>query len=211
MIVTAGPTREPIDPVRFITNRSSGKMGYAIAESAHRRGAKVTLISGPAAIAPPAGVHLIRVETAAEMLGAVRKELSANSVLVMAAAVSDFRAASVESQKIKKGDRDGISIALERTPDVLASVAEEAKRPFTVAFAAETNALEDNATKKLADKRADMIVANDVSDPAIGFDSDENEVLVIAKDGSRTRIERAPKLVIADRILDLVAERITKA
>jgi phosphopantothenoylcysteine decarboxylase/phosphopantothenate--cysteine ligase len=206
VLVTAGPTREPIDPVRFISNRSSGKMGYAIAEAARRRGANVTLVSGPTALAEPA-VNVVHVTTTAEMLDAVLA--APHDIVIKAAAVADFAPAEIASQKIKKETNvNELTITLRKTPDILAEVASLSPRPFIVAFAAETNAVEENAREKLARKGADLIVANDVADPTIGFDSDENEVLVIAKDGTSTRIARAAKSVIANRILDLVVSQL---
>jgi len=206
ILVTAGPTREPIDPVRYISNRSSGKMGYAIAEAARRRGAKVTLVSGPTAITPPAGVALTRVTTAAEMHSAVMDALPSQQIVIKAAAVSDFTPVDVADSKIKK--RDEMTLALKKAPDILADIGASSPRPFIVAFAAETDDVESNAREKLVRKNADLIVANDVADASIGFDSDQNAVTVIARDGSSTKIERAPKIVIANRILDLVVERL---
>jgi phosphopantothenoylcysteine decarboxylase / phosphopantothenate---cysteine ligase len=206
ILVTAGPTREPIDPVRYISNRSSGKMGYAIAEAARRRGAKVTLVSGPTAITPPAGVALTRVTTAAEMHKAVMDALPAQQIVIKAAAVADFTPVSIADQKIKKSDE--MTLALKKAPDILADIGASSPRPFIVAFAAETDDVESNAREKLVRKNADLIVANDVADASIGFDSDQNAVTVIARDGSSTKIDRAPKIVIANRILDLVVERL---
>ena len=210
MLVTAGPTREPIDPVRFISNRSSGKMGYAIAEAAWRRGANVTLVTGPTSIIEPSGVSITRVSTAAEMHDAVMRALPSHQIVVGAAAVADYAPAQVAKTKIKK-DRNGdeLALALKKNPDILASIASVKPRPFVVAFAAETDSLEKNAKEKLAKKNADMIVANDVSDSSIGFDADQNEVTVIARDGSSTKISRAPKLVVANKILDLIVAHLS--
>jgi phosphopantothenoylcysteine decarboxylase/phosphopantothenate--cysteine ligase len=209
ILVTAGPTREPIDPVRYISNRSSGKMGYAIAEAARRRGATVTLISGPTAIPAPAGVAFTRITTAAEMHKAVMDALPANQIVIKAAAVADFTPVAVADQKIKKqSGANEMSLTLKKTPDILSDIGASSPRPFIVAFAAETDAVESNAREKLVRKNADLIVANDVADTSIGFDSDQNAVTVIARDGSSTKIERAPKIVIANRILDLVVERL---
>jgi phosphopantothenoylcysteine decarboxylase/phosphopantothenate--cysteine ligase len=206
VLVTAGPTREPIDPVRYISNRSSGKMGYAIAEAARRRGANVTLVSGPTALAEPP-VKVVQVTTAAEMRDAVLADR--HDIVIKAAAVADFAPAEVASQKIKKQTNvNELTITLRKTPDILTELASLSPRPFIVAFAAETNAVEENAREKLVRKGADLIVANDVADTSIGFDSDENEVLVISKDGTTTRIARAAKSVIANRILDLVVSRL---
>jgi len=210
ILVTAGPTREPIDPVRFISNRSSGKMGYAIAEAAQRRGASVTLVSGPTSLMSPAGVAFTRVTTAAEMRDAVMQNLAGNQIVIKAAAVSDFAPAATSPRKIKKEDGNELTLTFRKNPDILSDIASASPRPFVVAFAAETEALEENARQKLTRKDADLIVANDVGDNSIGFDSDQNEVLVIARDGSAIKIERAPKLIIANRILDLVVERLPR-
>jgi phosphopantothenoylcysteine decarboxylase/phosphopantothenate--cysteine ligase len=209
VLVTAGPTREPIDPVRYVSNRSSGKMGYAIAEAARRRGASVTLISGPTALAAPAGVTISSVTTAEEMHAAVMEALPRHQIVIKAAAVADYAPVSAATSKIKKDAAgDAMTLSLHKTPDILAEVAAAEPRPFVVAFAAETDAVEDNARQKLLRKNADLIVANDVADTSIGFDSDQNEVLVIARDGTSTKIERAPKIVVANRILDLVVASI---
>jgi phosphopantothenoylcysteine decarboxylase/phosphopantothenate--cysteine ligase len=211
ILVTAGPTREPIDPVRYISNRSSGKMGYAIAEAARRRGAKVTLVSGPTAIPVPAGVSITRVTTAAEMHAAVMEALPAQQIVIKAAAVADFTPVHVESRKIKKqADQDETTLTLRKTPDILAEIGATSPRPFVVAFAAETDSVEASAREKLVRKNADLIVANDVSDSSIGFDSDQNAVTIIARDGSSTNIERAPKIVVANRILDLIVEKLER-
>jgi phosphopantothenoylcysteine decarboxylase/phosphopantothenate--cysteine ligase len=207
ILVTAGPTREPIDPVRYISNRSSGKMGYAIAAAAQRRGAKVTLVSGPTSLPQPAGVAVTNVTTAAEMHDAGMRALDGQEIVIKAAAVADYAPANVADRKIKK-DRGDLTLALQRTADILADIGSRSPKPFIVAFAAETDAVEENAREKLRKKNADLIVANDVRDTSIGFDSDENEVIVIARDGSVTKIERAPKSVIANRILDEVVRRL---
>lgn len=208
ILVTAGPTREAIDPVRYISNRSSGKMGYAIAEAARRRGANVTLVSGPVSLPVPNGVAFSRVTSAAEMhftvLGALPQQ-----IIVKAAAVADFAPPQVADRKIKKErGREELTLALRKTPDILEALAKVRPRPFVVAFAAETNDVADNAKKKLDAKSADLIVANDVSDTSIGFDSDQNEVLIIARDGKSVKIARAPKIVVANRILDEVVKRL---
>ena len=209
ILVTAGPTREAIDPVRYISNRSSGKMGYAIAEAARRRGAKVTLVSGPTAMPAPAGVETTRVRTATEMHAAVMAAAPQHQVVIKAAAVADFAPAQVADRKIKKSaDADELTITLRKNPDILADVAKITPRPFIVAFAAETDMVEQNAREKLVRKGADLIVANDVADVSIGFDSDQNEVLVIARDGGVERIARAAKPVIANRLLDLIVARL---
>ncbi len=209
ILVTAGPTREPLDPVRFLSNRSSGKMGYAIADAARRRGARVTLVSGPTSLPAPPGVEVVDVMTAQEMYDAVMQRLSGHGVVIKAAAVADYSPLSVAGQKIKKESAgDMLTITLKKNPDILAAVGAAQPKPFLVAFAAETDSVETHAREKLLRKNADLIVANDVADPSIGFDSDQNAVTVIARDGSSTKIERAAKIVIANRILDLVVERI---
>lgn len=210
ILVTAGPTREAIDPVRFLSNRSSGKMGYAIAEAARRRGANVTLVSGPTSLVPPAGISVSQVTTASQMHDAVMHNLVGKQIVIKAAAVADYAPAKSASQKIKKEQGSELTVTFEKTPDILESISKVSPRPFVVAFAAETEALEANAREKLMRKNADLIVANDVADPSIGFDSDQNEVLVIARDGKSTKIARAPKLAIANRILDLVVEHLPR-
>jgi phosphopantothenoylcysteine decarboxylase/phosphopantothenate--cysteine ligase len=208
IVVTAGPTREAIDPVRYISNRSSGKMGYALAEAAARRGARVTLISGPTSLAAPAGVSVERVTTAQEMRDAVLRSLAGADVVIKAAAVADYAPAEAAASKIKKEKSgDTLTLTLQRTPDILGEIGAASPRPFVVAFAAETDAVEANAREKLLRKNADLIVANDVADKSIGFDADQNEVLVISRDGTATKLERAAKIVIANRILDLIHER----
>src|SRR5437773_529597 len=208
ILVTAGPTREAIDPVRFISNRSSGKMGYALAEAAQRRGAAVRLVSGPTSLPSPAGVTLTRVTTALEMRDAVLQNLASSQIVIKAAAVADFAPVASSPRKSKQEDGNELTLTFRKNPDILTAIASASPRPFVVAFAAETEALEANAREKLSRKDADLIVANDVGDASIGFDSDQNEVLVIARDGTTTKIERAPKIVIANRILDLVVERL---
>jgi phosphopantothenoylcysteine decarboxylase/phosphopantothenate--cysteine ligase len=209
VLVTAGPTREPLDPVRYISNRSSGKMGYAIAEAARKRGATVTLISGPTARNAPFGVEITRVRTAAEMHAAVMAAAPQNQIVIKAAAVADYAAANVADRKIKKVEgSDELTITLRKNPDILADVARINPRPFIVAFAAETDMVEQNAREKLQRKGADLIVANDVADMSIGFDSDQNEVLVIGREGAVVRIEKAAKAVIANRLLDVIVEKI---
>jgi phosphopantothenoylcysteine decarboxylase/phosphopantothenate--cysteine ligase len=209
VLVTAGPTREALDPVRYITNRSSGKMGYAIADAARRRGAQVTLISGPVALITPPGVDVLRVTTAQEMHDAVLRAAGEHEILIKAAAVADFAPVEVADRKIKKrDDSDTLTLTLRKNPDILAGVAALAARPFVVAFAAETDMVEQNARIKLQKKGADLIVANDVADAAIGFDSNENEVLIIGRDGHTTRFAKASKSAIAHRILDAVVARL---
>jgi phosphopantothenoylcysteine decarboxylase/phosphopantothenate--cysteine ligase len=211
ILVTAGPTREPIDPVRYISNRSSGKMGYAIADAARKRGATVTLVSGPTALHVPSGVEVIRVVTAEEMHAAVLGAAPRHQIIIKAAAVSDFAPRTIADRKIKKSEHtEELTLTLKRNPDILSDVAKLTPRPFIVAFAAETEAVEANAREKLHRKGADLIVANDVKDATIGFDSDQNEVLVIAaSDGSATRIAKSAKSEIANRLLDVILARLT--
>jgi phosphopantothenoylcysteine decarboxylase/phosphopantothenate--cysteine ligase len=202
VLVTAGPTQEPLDEVRYLSNRSSGKMGYALAEASRRRGARVVLVSGPTHVDPPEGVEVERVRTAEEMAQAVLRHFEQATVTLMAAAVADFRPAEVHPRKIKK--QDGISILkLEPTPDILAMIAPR-RRPgqVVVGFAAETEDLLVNATAKLRDKGLDFIVANDVSQPSAGFDADTNIVTLVFPDGHSKPLEKMTKLQVAHRILD---------
>lgn len=203
VVVTAGPTSEPIDPVRTITNRSSGKMGYALAASARRRGAAVTLISGPTRLAPPPGVELVAVETAGEMRRAVLERVEKATLFIMAAAVADFRPRSPQSSKIKKGSAP-LVLELVPTEDILTEVTGRREGLFVVGFAAETDRVVERAAEKLKAKRLDLIVANDVSRPGIGFGADENEVTLIDRGGGVIAVPRLPKAAVADRILDRV-------
>jgi phosphopantothenoylcysteine decarboxylase/phosphopantothenate--cysteine ligase len=204
VLITAGPTREPLDPVRYLSNRSSGKMGYAIAEAAVSRGAKVILVSGPAALAPPHGVDVIHVETAQEMSSAVLAKLPAATIVIKAAAVADYRPKQVAGRKIKKDDAIP-EIVLERTPDILAEVGKQKGRRIVVGFAAETENLVANARKKLQRKNLDLIVGNDVSQPGAGFDSDTNLVKILDAQGGVEELPLQAKRAVADRILDRVA------
>lgn len=207
ILVTSGPTIEPIDPVRFITNRSSGKQGHAIAAAAARAGAQVTLISGPVSIPDPVGVDIVRVETAREMLAAVFSALPAD-VAVMAAAVSDWRPAEVAPQKIKKAAGEPAPLSFVENPDVLATLGHDAQRPkIVVGFAAETTDVDANAARKLAAKGADYIVANDVSPAGGVFGGDLNSVRVVSAGG----IDVWPRLSkdeVAERLIALVAGRL---
>jgi phosphopantothenoylcysteine decarboxylase/phosphopantothenate--cysteine ligase len=202
--VTAGPTREAIDPVRYITNRSSGKMGYAIAAAARARGARVTLISGPVSIPEPSGVEVVRVETAEEMYDATHERIGEADIFIAAAAVSDYRAADRASQKIKK-TKDTMTVELVRSPDILASVAALDDAPFTVGFAAETNNVREYALAKLQGKNLDMIVANRVGRDC-GFDFDDNAADVLWPGGERS-FARMAKTELAYELVDLVVER----
>lgn len=205
ILVTAGPTREPVDPVRFLSNRSSGKMGYALAREAARRGAVVVLVSGPVALPPPPGARVVRVERTDEMRDAVLAEIGSADALLMAAAPADFTVAAAVAAKIKRAE--GLQrLELRLTPDVLRdSAAAARKTAVLVAFAAETEDLLANAGKKLAAKGVDLLVANDVARPGIGFDADENEVVLLAPGVAPERVEKASKTVVAGRILDRVA------
>lgn len=208
ILITAGPTREPIDPVRYISNRSSGRMGYALARVARSRGARVTLVSGPVSIDPPADVELHRVTTSRQMHERVMELATDQDVIIKAAAVADWEMVSPEKGKLKKEGREGLRLELTPTPDILADLAKIEGRPYLVAFAAETDDVEANARTKLERKGADMIVANDVSDSTIGFDSIDNEVLILMPSGRSERVARAPKPEVASRILDrIVAEK----
>jgi len=206
IVVTAGATQEFIDPVRIITNRSSGKMGYALAEAARDRGAKVTLITGPTLLARPVGVEAIDVCTAEEMLQAVRSAISGTDVLVMAAAVADYRPRTKAKEKIKK-EGAGLTLELERTPDILGEVKGDFIR---VGFAAESENLVENATQKLRRKNLDLIVANDVTAKGSGFGVDSNQVTIIGKDGKAESLPLLPKREVADKVLDKVAPLLNK-
>jgi phosphopantothenoylcysteine decarboxylase/phosphopantothenate--cysteine ligase len=199
LLVTAGPTREPIDPVRYISNRSSGKMGYGLATAALRRGAEVTLVSGPTALTPPAGAVFVPVQTAEEMREAVLHHLDRATIVVKAAAVADYRARQASTTKIK-GKHD---LTLELTPnaDILAEVAARRPSAFVVGFAAETHDVAANARAKLERKGIDLLVANDVSQQGIGFDAEDNEVLLLDRWGGRRALARMPKGDVADAIL----------
>jgi len=206
VLVTAGRTEEPLDAVRYLSNRSSGKMGYALAEASRRRGARVSLVSGPASLEPPQGVHFERVRTAEEMAEAVFRHLDESSVVLMAAAVADFRPAESQNGKIKK--RDGFStIEVEPTRDILAEIARR-RRPsqVVVGFAAEAERVLENASQKLREKGLDLIVANDVTREGAGFEVDTNIVTLIFPDGREIPLEKMSKLDVAKRVLDQVVE-----
>ena len=206
VLVTAGPTREPIDPVRYISNRSSGRMGYAIAQAVIEAGGKCVLVSGPTALACPEKVERIIVETAQQMLEAVNSRLEEISVLIAAAAVSDYRPAKIAPQKIKK-QQDTINLELVRNEDIISSVAKLKPAIFRVGFAAETEQLESNARTKLAEKSLHMIVANDVSRDDSGFDSEDNEVTVFWE-GGEMAIDKAPKSRIARQLVEIIAKKL---
>ena len=208
LLVTAGGTQEPLDPVRVITNRSSGKMGYALAEAALERGARVCLVSAPTSLRPPTGAEFVPVVTAAEMCEAVLAKLPYVDVLVMAAAVADYRVDRVATQKMKRKDQ-GIQIALTPNPDILLETQKALKRDkrlLRVGFAVESESLEEGARDKLTRKELDMIVANRVDAAGGVFGSDQNEVVVLEASGRRTDVPLAPKVQVAHRILDRVVE-----
>ncbi len=203
VLVTAGPTREPLDPVRFISNRSSGKMGYAVAAAAAARGARVILVSGPTQLAPPAGVETVWVETAREMLARVREFYPAADVVVKAAAVADYRPAGVSEHKIKK-EGETLHLVLEKNPDILATLGREKGRRILVGFAAETEELVPRARRKLEEKNLDLLVANDVTLPGAGFGTDTNVVQLVYRDGRVVPLPLMTKRALAHRILDEV-------
>lgn len=208
VLVTAGPTREALDPVRYLSNRSSGKMGYALAREAALRGAEVTLVSGPVALEPPFGVRVERVVTAAEMAQAVERHFPRAEILLMAAAVADYRAEKVLPEKHKKG-RAGWTLRLTPTPDILGSLGQRKKKgQFLCGFAAETEDLKANALKKLREKKLDLIAANDVSLEGLGFDSDRNALLLLFADGREERIREGTKAECARALWDAVVEEL---
>ena len=203
IVITAGPTREALDPVRFLTNHSTGKMGYAIAERAAARGADVTLVSGPVSIEPPAGVNVINIESAEEMFNAVTKEAETANIIIKAAAVADYRPVSVSGEKIKKEDGMNV-IQLERTKDILQYLGEH-KKPGQIlcGFSMETQNLMENSVKKLRKKNADLIVANSIKSEQAGFGTDTNIITIITKDDA-TAYPVMTKLEAADEILNVI-------
>jgi len=203
ILVSAGPTCEDIDPVRYITNRSSGKMGYAVAEAAAKRGAKVILVSGPVDLETPAGVERVDVRTSEEMHRAVVERFAEASIVILAAAVADYRPRERRKEKIKKGNAP-FTISLEPTTDILAEVAKNKGQRIAVGFAAETDHVAENARKKLISKNADLIVANDVTAEGAGFDRDTNVVTLFSRDGRDLALPKMPKSEAAQRILDEV-------
>jgi phosphopantothenoylcysteine decarboxylase / phosphopantothenate---cysteine ligase len=203
VLITAGPTRERIDPVRFISNRSSGKMGFAVAQAAREAGAEVVLVSGPVSLPTPAAVRRIDVESAADMLDAVLGEVDRADIFISTAAVADYRPASAAEQKIKKTS-DRMDLSMERTADVLATVAARPNRPFVVGFAAETESVEQHARAKLLKKNLDMIAANEVGHDK-AFDCEDNQLLVLWRAGRR-ELPRASKSTLARQLVALIAE-----
>ena len=204
VVVTAGPTRERIDPVRFISNRSSGKMGYAVAEAARNAGAKVILVSGPVQIPAPRGVKKIEVESAEQMLQAVQQHLAGVHIFIAAAAVSDYQCGEVACQKIKKTS-DNLTLSLMRAPDVLATVGRSERPPFLVGFAAETENVERNALLKLSAKNLDMIAANRVGD-GLAFDKDDN-ALTVYWQGGKQELTLTSKAALARQLVEVIAQR----
>ena len=209
VLITAGPTREDIDPVRFLTNRSSGKMGYALAEAASRRGARVVLVSGPTDLKIPDGVDWVPVRATEEMRRAVLDRARDANIVIMAAAVADYRPAAAQDKKMKRGD-GSIALEFEPTPDILAELGQAAQneksRRVLVGFAAETDRVAENARGKLARKGADMIVANDVTQEGAGFDTDTNIVTMYLRDGREIALPKMSKFDVANRILDQILE-----
>jgi len=203
VLVTAGPTRERIDPVRFVSNRSSGKMGFAVAEAAREAGAEVVLISGPVALPAPPGVRRIDVESAADMLAAVLREVEGADFFISTAAVADYRPAHPPEQKIKKS-AERLAVDMERTVDIIGTVAGRAQRPFVVGFAAETEAVEQHARTKMIKKNLDMIAANEVGH-AKAFDCEDNELIVLWRSGRR-QLTRAAKPALARELIALIVE-----
>ena len=205
VLITAGPTCEDLDPVRYLTNRSSGKMGYALADAAARRGARVVLVSGPVSLDPPAGVERLSVRSAEEMHRAVLANLSAATIVIMAAAVADYRPVAPQASKIKRG-AGRLTLELEATPDILADVSRSKGERVLVGFAAETDHVAEHARQKLAAKAADLIVANDVTAAGAGFDHETNIVTLYPRDGRELPLPRMSKLEVAYRILDAALE-----
>ncbi len=205
VLVTAGPTREPIDPVRFISNPSSGKMGFAVARAAENRGARVTLITGPTNLVNPNHVGVIRVNTAQEMARAVFEHMEYSDIIIKAAAVSDFRPANRSEQKIKK-QTDQLVLPLERTQDILQEIGRNKNRKILIGFAAETEHLEQYAQKKLAEKNLDIIVGNIVGHPGSGFDADTNTVTLFYKDGTKENLPKMTKKDVANLLLDRIVK-----
>jgi phosphopantothenoylcysteine decarboxylase/phosphopantothenate--cysteine ligase len=205
VLITAGPTRERLDPVRYLTNRSSGKMGFAVAEAAREAGAHVTVVTGPVQLQTPVGVTRINVESARDMYAAVHRQVGDADIFIAAAAVADFQPVTVAKQKIKK-QGGSVKLELEPAPDIIKSVADMVKRPFVVGFAAETNDVEENARIKLKRKKLDMIAANEVGD-GIAFDCEDNALTVIWP-GGKMEVARGPKIDVARELIALIAQRL---
>ncbi len=204
ILVTSGPTREPIDPVRYLSNRSSGKMGHAIATSCLRRGAEVILIAGPTSLRPPAGAVYVPVQTAEEMREAALQHLSSATIVIKAAAVADYRVNRPSATKIKSKKDEGLVLELSPNPDILKEIAARKEHRFVVGFAAETDDVRAHAAAKLSAKNVDLLVANDVSRRGIGFEADDNEVILLDRWGGVVELPRMSKLEVADAILDRI-------
>jgi len=202
-LITAGPTREPLDPVRYLSNFSSGKMGYALAEAAANRGASVVVVSGPAEVPPPSNVEVVPVQTAKQMYDAVMEQFGDADVVICAAAVADFAPSAKASQKIKKTD-DGITLQLDKTPDILGHIGEVKGKRFLVGFAAETEHLLENAREKLRAKNADLVVANEVGNGSDVFGSDSNQVTLVYSNGKSESWPRMSKREVANRVLNVI-------
>jgi phosphopantothenoylcysteine decarboxylase/phosphopantothenate--cysteine ligase len=209
ILVTAGRTEEPLDPIRYLSNRSSGKMGYAIAQEAYERGAKVTLISGPSNLPPPSGLNFIPVQTAKQMLSAVRSSFRKTDALIMSAAVSDFSPAVISKEKIKKGEEE-ILLELKPTVDILKEMGKQKKQKLLIGFSLETEDEIKNAKKKLAEKNLDLIVVNNPNVPGAGFEVDTNQVTLIDKQGKIEKLPVLSKKVVAGKILDKVSSLLRK-
>ncbi|MDZ4991512.1 bifunctional phosphopantothenoylcysteine decarboxylase/phosphopantothenate--cysteine ligase CoaBC [Clostridium perfringens] len=206
VVVTAGPTIVPIDPVRILTNRSSGKMGYSIAEEARDRGAEVVLISGPTSLAKPNGVKVIDIKTNEEMFDSIKKEFEDADIVIKSAAVADYKAKNYSSEKIKKTG-DDLNLVFERDRDILHTLGEMKKNQILVGFSAESSNVSENAKGKLERKALDYIVANDISKPETGFASDENKVTIISKSGEEISLEKMSKREVAKNIFDIIKGR----
>lgn len=206
ILITAGPTREAIDPVRYLSNRSSGKMGYAIAAAALKRGHEVVLISGPVAIDAPEGAAVVNVVSAGEMLTAVQERIGEGiDAAIFCAAVADYRPVALATQKIKKDDSGHLTLTLEKTEDILGSVRSQmAYQGLLVGFAAETHDLEKHARQKLSSKKCDLLVANRVGNPGAGFDADENELQLFFADGHAESLECQPKTVLGEKLIEII-------
>jgi phosphopantothenoylcysteine decarboxylase/phosphopantothenate--cysteine ligase len=207
VLVTAGPTREDIDPVRYITNRSTGKMGYSIAEEARDRGAEVTLVSGPTNLNIPFGVQFVSVRTNEEMLNAVLEKFEKQDIVVKAAAVSDYKPKVYSQKKIKK-DGDELSLPLTRDIDILKELGKLKSNQILVGFAAESNDLIENAAKKLESKNLDYIIANDITGVDTGFASNNNKVTIIFKDGNKIDLDKMTKREVARKLFDILASKL---
>jgi phosphopantothenoylcysteine decarboxylase/phosphopantothenate--cysteine ligase len=205
LLITAGPTREPFDPVRFISNHSSGKMGYALATMARRRGAHVTVISGPSALARPVGVQFVPVSTAVEMRDAVMAHLERTTVVIKAAAVADYRPAEVAPQKIKKKEGP-LTIKLVRNPDIISEIGKQKGNRILVGFAMESENLIENAKGKLLAKNMDMIIANDLTQEGAGFQTDTNIIKILDRDGGMEELPIMDKAEVANHILDRIRD-----